>query len=494
MKTRESNKGISLIVLVITIIVMIILATAVVITLNNSGIIGKANEAVAATNLKQVQELATILWAEAYIDSSTSKDDLATAVINGLEENNIDVEEYKINVTETGVTVAENPVPAKWRDYVSDIVDNVPIPKRFVVSPYDGENTKNEGLVIYELNQNETEIPSSETQFESWTTRNQYVWVPVYDFSEFKRKDSINATSLVVNESEKYYALGSADVYWEAIVNESTNLPYPTMDGQDSAYMSNTTLQEVQAMYASVKEYGGFFVSRYEIGIDSARNETNYKDSEDNWIYADEVYSVMGKIPYNWIPWSDSSDMSEDEGGAVEISRAFYSTDVSNTSGVVSTLIYSVQWDRVLDWWEELDSNLSATASTDYGNYYDHAINEGDLNLDAKFATLDSTTYLLGEYEEVAYTDGVSDSVKTGGAKWLLSTGALKQAKVYNIYDMAGNVYEWTMEGKSTGNRTIRGGHFGAVGSERPAAYRSSYNAAVGDHYVGFRTSLYIKK
>ena len=44
METNK-RKGISLIVLVITIIVMIILATAIILSLSNSGIIGKANEA-----------------------------------------------------------------------------------------------------------------------------------------------------------------------------------------------------------------------------------------------------------------------------------------------------------------------------------------------------------------------------------------------------------------------------------------------------------------
>ena len=48
----KKKQGISLIVLVITIIVMIILAASVVLTLSNSGIINKANEAVEKTKEK----------------------------------------------------------------------------------------------------------------------------------------------------------------------------------------------------------------------------------------------------------------------------------------------------------------------------------------------------------------------------------------------------------------------------------------------------------
>ena len=45
------NKGISLITLVITIIIMIILAGAIILTLTNSGIFDKANDAVSKYSL-----------------------------------------------------------------------------------------------------------------------------------------------------------------------------------------------------------------------------------------------------------------------------------------------------------------------------------------------------------------------------------------------------------------------------------------------------------
>ena len=50
------KKGISLIVLVITIIVMIILAAAIILSLNNAGIIGNANQAVFKQNVKNVNK------------------------------------------------------------------------------------------------------------------------------------------------------------------------------------------------------------------------------------------------------------------------------------------------------------------------------------------------------------------------------------------------------------------------------------------------------
>ena len=69
----KNKEGISLIVLVITIIVMIILAASVVITLSNSGIINKASDAVSATNLAEVEQLASLTWAEEFMDGKRAK-------------------------------------------------------------------------------------------------------------------------------------------------------------------------------------------------------------------------------------------------------------------------------------------------------------------------------------------------------------------------------------------------------------------------------------
>ena len=99
--TKTNKKGISLIVLVITIIVMIILAAAIVITLSNSGIINKANEAVDATNLKQVQELAQVIWAEGYLDNK-DEEEIKGEIVSKLGDA---ASKYNIVVTDKGVTV-----------------------------------------------------------------------------------------------------------------------------------------------------------------------------------------------------------------------------------------------------------------------------------------------------------------------------------------------------------------------------------------------------
>ena len=70
----KSRKGISLIVLVITIIVMIILAAAIILSLSNSGIISKANKAKAdndVSNAKELVEVAHSEWLLMTVDEQT---------------------------------------------------------------------------------------------------------------------------------------------------------------------------------------------------------------------------------------------------------------------------------------------------------------------------------------------------------------------------------------------------------------------------------------
>ena len=99
------NKGISLIVLVITIIVMIVLSGAIILTLSNNGIIDKASGAVDKTNEATVKELAELGWAEAYMKGAKTIADYELSVKEKLEKNKIDISEYAIKVTKSGVKV-----------------------------------------------------------------------------------------------------------------------------------------------------------------------------------------------------------------------------------------------------------------------------------------------------------------------------------------------------------------------------------------------------
>lgn len=80
-----------------------------------------------------------------------------------------------------------------------------------------------------------------------------------------------------------------------------------------------------------------------------------------------------------------------------------------------------------------------------------------------------------------------------------LATGSAEETKINNIYDMAGNMWEWTTEtGKPDGGNTVcavrRGGSFSYIGSSGPVSYRCGYDATSGcSVFIGFRVVLYIQ-
>ncbi|MBR6689207.1 MAG: type II secretion system protein [Clostridia bacterium] len=100
----KRKQGVSLIVLVITIIVMIILAASVVITLSNTGIINRASLVVDLANQSQVQNLASLIWADAYTNNLRGQV-LIDEVIDKLEEQGIKEDEWNIIVSDKGVNV-----------------------------------------------------------------------------------------------------------------------------------------------------------------------------------------------------------------------------------------------------------------------------------------------------------------------------------------------------------------------------------------------------
>jgi len=115
------------------------------------------------------------------------------------------------------------------------------------------------------------------------------------------------------------------------------------------------------------------------------------------------------------------------------------------SKSVVSTLCYGVQWDAALQ--------FIATKDADYPKN-----SEGKGN----------------------YTDN------------LLETGSSEEYAVNNIYDMAGNVWEKTMEVYSTALRVHRGDFYGSD-LYYPASDRFRdfpYGVSSG---IGFRVTLYIK-
>ncbi len=482
----RNKQGISLIVLVITIIVMTVLVASVVLTLSNTGIINKANQAVEDTNLGEVKQHASLVWAEEFMSGKrgTTLQDVV------LEKLKAYLDRYTITVTDSGVTVEKGGaevttnVPEEWKASVSAVTkDGVPIPKGFVASPYTGEGEKNLGLVVYALTEDEIdngvkEIPEGETYQESLETRNQFVWVPVNsnEFTTlFRRKKWEQDYGYDIQDT-----VGEEGV-WEITLDQE-NMPTET---QNSEYVSEETRLEAIAMYASVKKYGGFYIGRYEVGIDVGDGTTSGELTSGE-LTSGEGGSVttsitMGNLPYNWKSWVDEYN---NDGvwskGAVNMSRDFYPS--TNTKyGAISTLTYGVQFDRTLSWWKELNSSIDLTDSIAYGNYTSSfenrtiTINMDEFNDGAKYSSDMGGTYSY-------ITDTLTE------ISGIFSTGAYKNACVFNIYDLAGNVDEWSMEG--TEDYRVRRD---PIYEGKVVRVNCTWDGNFEGGYHGFRPSLYIK-
>ena len=152
-----------------------------------------------------------------------------------------------------------------------------------------------------------------------------------------------------------------------------------------------------------------------------------------------------------------------------------------------SSLLFGIQWDLVCKFLQE-KGNLSiaeikggdSVGSTNWGNYNNSSImlNRGKYN--ASPDSLDSQ-----------WLD-VTPGIKNG--RMLLTTGASENAKKMNIYDFAGNEWEWTLEhATSNASRPCSdvGGTYYGDGYEYPASVRD--NDANTDIYVtlGFRSTIY---
>ena len=442
------NKGITLIALVITIIVLLILAAVSIATLTGeNGILTRANESKTETEIGEEEEAIKLAY------NGVMADNLGDGVTAEQLENELQANGY--NATATG----ENPIVITFgapsnRVYEIDANGNIAEAKLPVtleqakdnsmltndtdtkVTVSDGTVTVPAGFKVAEDSGSTLDEGIVITDAPDGEEGNEFVWVPVSQ-ENFNTQFVRRAGYYNKNPQTLTTSYGEADGNSETGANTNTGVTE-----------SETTKAEVKLMYDSVYNNEGFYIGRYEVGRDST-------DSN-------KVVIQKGANVYNNVAWSKNKTMNEEsvvEGtesnpdGAIELARNFDTANEYKT--VTSTLCYGVQWDATLTW---IDPDYTGFAKDSSGMGWYSGVSE---NADHK------TGIDLKE----------GDSVKNMTKK---------------IYDLAGNVREWTMESYDTGYRVDRGGDYSGSGSNNPASCRSSNRPSGSPSNIGFRVTLYL--
>ena len=426
----KNNKGITLVALVVTIVVLLILAgVSINLVLGNNGIIAKAKDAETKS-------------------AEASQNDLKG--MNGLVS---EMEGALAGNGSTGSGSGNGGAGGSGTD------TKVPAEATTETAPYFPDNTftKKEGTI-------DTGLVIQDA------SGNEYVWVvvprttAVYKTTGLEKTTFTDADYTSIEKDLKDYTSTyvTTSGYSDTYVADDKNVGW---FADEKAYNNLKN-----SMLKSVYENGGFYVGRYEAGIAENRTSNTEKNS-------DEKYTIEGMptpvtkadaYPYTYVTRTQAQNLASKV----------------NAGTKTSSLMFGVQWDLVLAFMHNkgtiADSKLTSNSKT-IGNYYDNLWTIK--NAKAQYSEDNGDTFIACP----------NPFKKESDSSILLTTGADSSFSVQNIYDIAGNVWEWTLEKTSYTSYPCahRGGIFSLTGSRRPAAYRGISSSDYSSLIFGFRVSLF---
>ena len=457
---KKRNSGITLIALVITIIVLLILAgVSIAMLTGDNGILTQAKEAkeanIAGTEKEQIKLAMQSLKMKKQADNvstTVAADELQNQLIaDGAKNVTVEAGEngslvvkyadsknqYTVNqngeIGENGQTPGGPDKPGtETGGTLPSTADTKPfLPTGATVV----EKDLSKGVVIKDSNGN------------YWT----WIEVPktIYENTAYNGGTApTSSTDYAKIEStmQKY-----AEAYRGSYTDEWQEEP---QHGFASAEEYNN---HKNTMLKSVYENGGFYIGKYEVGTETLRT------TEDAPLTTPVIKE--GAYPYNWVTNRQAQEKSKE----------------LVTGGRTSSLMFGIQWDLVLKHIETKQGKTQSelkTDSTTWGNY-----NNAEFEITkGKYSTNYGNTFteVKGTYPKPR------SSVS-------LTTGATERNSVLNIYDLAGNEFERTLEKSTiTGSPSVyRGGYYDYTGSGAPASYRSSDTTSGSSHNISFRPALW---
>ena len=443
----KGNKGITLIALVITIIVLLILAGVTIAALSgDNGILRRATEAKEQTNQKNDEETEKIGGYESTIDQYVDGNGGGSG--SGGSGGGTGTNFTNVN------TADSNPAGA--------------VPANSTVVEADASK----GIVIKDSNNNEwvwIEVPKT-TVFADLTidTKNTLTEQNYTDIKNkliaYARTYREGKSGQGFNWTDEWYAEDGSTLI-TASTSNLTETQKALTNGCGLTYDEYKTAY--QKMLKSVYTYGGFWIGRYEAGIEGTTTETtNARTSSSGRISigtSPKAISKKDAIPYNYVYCSEAQALAQ---------------EMTPNNNYTSSLMFGIQWDLTCKFLET----------------------RGGL----KTADINSNSTSWGNYSNVERT--ISSDKAKQGSSWtsitgtkpassvLLTAGASDDTKKMNIYDFAGNEWEWTLEKTSDSSRPCarRGGDYLNTGSSYPASYRNYDYTTRSNYSIGFRPALYV--
>ena len=396
-----------------------------------------------------------------------------------------------------GNSSEQNPSQGKIMEENTNYVDSegntAIIPKGFCVVK--GTSPISKGLVISDV---------AEDDMENSKGGNQFVWVPV-DGENLKY------------EQHKYTTENPDD--HKGTISDKGNGNWRTFQ-----YRNYTGWTDTDGNTESVEKNKGFYVGRYEAGIPKEAPFYSVEDGSTYWQsnYSNDNYGKNSLTEGSYTTTNKSKNVTTyapvskkntpswnyiSQINAKTVSSKMYGED----KGVTSSLIDSYAYDTVSQWLSNSSYNV-ASDSMSWGNYYnsEYLINGLYAKHEFKQDPTDSTGKTIRWYPAFTWSKGEYN--KKSGDRFEIATGSSERNKANNIYDFAGNMWEWTTETRRgtrrdwnnetkkdtvTSEQTfviLRGGSYHNDGNNSPASARYG-SATIGSGSVsfGFRVVLYIK-
>ena len=285
-----------------------------------------------------------------------------------------------------------------------------------------------------------------------------------------------------VPRTAEVYPTAGTDLNVDTISDEQYTIIYEDLENYADAYRQdgyedtfysieqagfsdpNAYNQAKNNMLKSVYKYGGFWIGRYEVGDADATISNTVRTKGTGT--SNTAVIKANQVPYNYVTCRQAQEL----------------TTGLSTGGKTSSLMFGIQGDLICKFLEvktDLNEEDINADSTNWGNYSNSTIilSQGKYNASPSNSSSQWLDIIQGNKSSVM----------------LLTTGASKDTNKMNIYDFAGNVYEWTLEYTSYTDYpcTSRGGDYDYSGSGDPAYIRTYNNTTTSYNNIGFRPSLF---